>query len=735
MDLQQQRWSGPGSRLAAVVMAAVLLVPAAVRADNAAPIAGSANLVPASAAFYTAMLRNREQIEAVLHSRAWATLHSLPAVKELIAKAHEEMAKNGAHNHVRAFLQQPENRQLLDLLKQMGSDEIFIYGGESWIGTFHLLSELNSFSTQLGMMGPNANPKAMQQTIVRALIKHRDQIRIPSLVFGFKVNGHQEAEAQLQRLEGLLKAVANQQPMLKGRIRRATVGGSPFLTINLDGSLIPWDRIPFADYEEEPGQGDELVKKLKATPLVIALGVRDNYVLLSVGPSTDPVSRLGQGPSVMQRSEMKPIEKFAGKPITSVGYVSKAFLSAISTNKKDIDNMVSAGQNALKGLPLPEDQVKQMSADLNELGNDIKRYIPEAGAQTSVSFMTNDGQESYSYDYGQSLSLDGSKPLTLLNHVGGNPILAVVARTKYDAGKYHLLVKWAKKINAYLDNFVVANLGEEQKAKYDEVTKVLFPLLKRFNEATENLVLPAFRNGQFAFVLDAGIRSNQWVQNFRTPQALPMLEPALVFGISDAAKLRQGFAEYRTILNDAIAKARDIAPAPIPEFEIPPPETRAIPNGTLYYYNLPPQISVDPQLLPNASLSSRILALTISPKQSERLLSPIPLKVQHGPLTEARNRPLAVAVYFNWPALVNAARPWVDFGVRTAIPHLARSSGGGMKMDAAKMESILKQVHTGLEVLKVLRGVQSVTYFENNILVTHSVSFVRDLPPERRQAQ
>src|SRR5262249_40889461 len=60
--------------------AAFLVVPPAPAADPAGPDT-SLKLVPGDAAFYSAMLRNREQLELVFKSRAWARLTSLPAVQ------------------------------------------------------------------------------------------------------------------------------------------------------------------------------------------------------------------------------------------------------------------------------------------------------------------------------------------------------------------------------------------------------------------------------------------------------------------------------------------------------------------------------------------------------------------------------------------------------------------------------------------------------------------------------
>ena len=45
-----------------------------------------------------------------------------------------------------------------------------------------------------------------------------------------------------------------------------------------------------------------------------------------------------------------------------------------------------------------------------------------------LSFLADRGVEGYRYAWGGHDRLDGSKPLGLLEHVGGNPILGVVVR-------------------------------------------------------------------------------------------------------------------------------------------------------------------------------------------------------------------------------------------------------------------------------------------------------------------
>ena len=68
------------------------------------------------------------------------------------------------------------------------------------------------------------------------------------------------------------------------------------------------------------------------------------------------------------------------------------------------------------------------------------------------------------------------------------------------------------------------------------------PLLGRLDKATRNLLIPALADGQTGLVIDAKLTSQQFIKALPpTEQSLTMLEPAIVVGVSDAAKLKQAF--------------------------------------------------------------------------------------------------------------------------------------------------------------------------------------------------
>jgi hypothetical protein len=743
-----------GPLLAALLLLAGLSPVAGPRlraAEAAARPETSLQAVPDDAAFYFALLRNREQVEAVTQSKAWARLMALPAVS--LARA--EWDKPGSDwAKFKAVADQPEVRDVIDLLAEMASDEIFLYGDQRWAGLAQLYGQMFGYSRSMlsammktgafekGALGKGADSqKAGQKVLLHILKENLNLIQVPDLVIGFKVRKKERAEAQLQRLEKLLTdLIAREKPELKGRLQRKQVAGGEFLTFTVHGKEMGWEK-SLRDIEENPGDADAVVKKLNGLTFTYTIGIRGHYVLAAVGESTAAVGRLGQGKRLIDRPELKPLTRFLDQRLTSIGYVSKALRGATTFGKKDVDGWLDMLDEGLAGSQLPADLQARIRKDARDLGKDVKTFIAEPGATLSFTFLSGRGYEGYEYDWSEHPWTDGSKPLTLLRHVGGSPLIAVVGRSTSRARYYDFLVKWVKVLNGYFEDFAVPQMQPADRAKYDQFIKEFHPLVRRFDQATGKMLLPALADGQTAFVLDAKRTSKQWHKLVPpTEKPLPLPELALVLGVSDADLLRKACGEYRGLINQIIDHAREAQPQ-VPNYQIPPPQVRKLAAGQMYFYPLPEEWGLDPQLLPNAGLSADVAVLTLSESHTERLLTRTPLKVKDGPLADLK-RPLAGAVYVDWPGLVDALAPWVELAVRVGV---ARQKPAGKAQDpppakdegkpAAKgpsAEEILKQVRTVVEVLKVLRGYTSCTYFEDGALVTHSETVIQDLEEARQ---
>ena len=117
-----------------------------------APVA-SLDIVPADAAFYSAMLRNREQFEALANSNAWAKIKALP-MYQMGMTLYRMQAGNPESpvGWLQAAMENPESRKSLEFLADLLSDEVFVYGGPSINKTVELYQGVYS-AVQLAPLG------------------------------------------------------------------------------------------------------------------------------------------------------------------------------------------------------------------------------------------------------------------------------------------------------------------------------------------------------------------------------------------------------------------------------------------------------------------------------------------------------------------------------------------------------------------------------------------------------
>ena len=138
-------------RLAVLATAMAMLLVGnlpAIRAADSLKNDTSLKFVPDDVAFYVAGMRMREVFDKVAASNAVAKFKAIPAVQFGLAMAMAQW-ENPQNPQVAAFkemLQDPQNQQLLELLKDAVSHEVFIYGDSSWGDALALANELNAAS-------------------------------------------------------------------------------------------------------------------------------------------------------------------------------------------------------------------------------------------------------------------------------------------------------------------------------------------------------------------------------------------------------------------------------------------------------------------------------------------------------------------------------------------------------------------------------------------------------------
>jgi hypothetical protein len=189
--------------------------------------------------------------------------------------------------------------------------------------------------------------------------------------------------------------------------------------------------------------------------------------------------------------------------------------------------------------------------------------------------------------------------------------------------------------------------------------------------------------------------------------------------------MRKALGEYLAICNEFIDGLHEIEPDEIPDFEIPEPNIKKTSDGELFMYPLPEEWGVDNKIVPNLGLSENVAVLTVSRQHTERLLRQTPLKM--GGLLANTDRPLAVAAAFDWARLVDAATPWLELAAREIIKDQLGVDDDAFDEGESQAATIMEQVRTVLDVLTVVRTCTVESYFEGDVLVSHSLTEIRDL--------
>ncbi|MCH7990008.1 MAG: hypothetical protein IID46_12775 [Planctomycetes bacterium] len=305
-------------------------------------------------------------------------------------------------------------------------------------------------------------------------------------------------------------------------------------------------------------------------------------------------------------------------------------------------------------------------------------------------------------------------------------------RTKYTPEDYQTFVEVAKLVFNYGEKIGLPLASDEDREQFQEIRKAAVPLLKKLDKVLSEKLIPAFKDGQAAFVFDAKLKSRQWHPVLpSTDESLPFPEFALVYGVSNAKLLREACSESYQIAQEFLDKMHEIYPDEIPIRKLPGPETSKSASGTLYGYSLPAESGLDPKIFPNAGLSQGNAVLSFSKDHSERLLRSQTLDLKKGPIAQRGSDPIASACLFNWPLLIDAIKPWVEFGVEYNLGSDAVGTGNSkVKFTTAQQDGfadIMDQIETGAEILKCYRGFTSVTYIEGSAIITHRESVWQDL--------
>jgi hypothetical protein len=383
----------------------------------------------------------------------------------------------------------------------------------------------------------------------------------------------------------------------------------------------------------------------------------------------------------------------------------------------------------LEQAPLTPEQRTKLGENIRGFVTALVKYLPQPGNLAVVNTLTPRGYEMFRYNEGTMPSVDASQPLAVLNHVGRSPLFFLATHARDSVEDYNLGVDWIKRIAVDIEQLAQQHAPAEDWANYLKYRERGLALLQRLDRANREQIIPSMKANEQALVLDVASKSERWFAPMpRSPQPLPMFELGIVSRVNDAELLKKGVAEYASVIKDALALLHEIAPGEFPQIELPPPDIRAAGSATLYSYPFPPAWGVDSQLTVNAGLTNEAVAVTLMPAFTEQLLRPAPLAID---TSINLNRPAGMVMHFQFAKLIDAIRPWIDYGVGVAT---GRITPDGIEPDPEAQQAIMlqlglimPQVNQILDVLTTFRSQTSITYREDNVWVTQTEMHTKDL--------
>lgn len=724
------------SFVGAVVAASVLVAGSVATAADMTDHAKSLSVAPKDSAFYAAWVKNQEQFESIAKTNAWKKLISIPAVQMgwMQAQTQWQYPTQPELVQFKKWFDSPEGQDVYGLAKEMCAEEFFIYGDGSVTTLLEVAMQMNSEMTraQFKALQEFGGPDAMdgdeitKENLIKLLDKYEDDLEVPNLVMGFVISDKARASRVLDIAEKHLRDLIVQEddiPAWVGdSLERKQVSGNELLTFTVSGDQLPWDEIE-DQLADDPELFDKIEDLLEDKKLVISLGIVDDYLLLTMTSSLDFFDDFGEGDSLAETKEFERLAAHADQNVLTLAYASEDFMQAAASQQQSFGDMAVMAKALLSMADLTEDEQESIGEDIDDLKDDILKWLPEPGAIAATTFSTDRGYETYKYNWGEMPStMDGSQKLSLIDHVGADSLGWFVTRGKQSPEGYEELVDWCQRGFAHFETIAERQMPESEWDEYTTVRDQVLPLLKKVDEANRKYLIPGFADGQSAIVLDASVADKTWCDYMPPAEKdLPLPTLALLSGVSDAGAVREGARIYYDVVQQAIDKAHEANPDDVPPIVLPTPAESTTTAGTIYSYGLPAEWGVSDRVAPNAALSDSVLVLSALPELSEKLLTGSTPSVD-GPAADF-DRPLLSAGHFEFAKFLETAKPWVDYGIQVAIEQSGEDGGGAV----AAIGFVKPQVDQLLEVLGAIHSCTSVTYRDGDAWVSHGEMRIIDL--------
>jgi hypothetical protein len=764
--------------LAGLLLAALLTGGTAAAAVPKELTGSGVATVPADAAFFSSALRLQEQYDRFIGSNAFARLKELPALKRALDSWQEQQEMPGSPvSMFLTFLELPENQEAAELLADMVANDTFLYGEPSCVAFVKLirilqqaqqtaqmleeaggnmlfeLDELEMIedieaavgrgrivpvSRQVELDVPMSLGMGQAEALLATLADNLDLVVVPDLIWGFKTTKQKAGQLQVKRLEVLAKMLVDSIPDLAGSLERRKIPGGEVVTFTLDGGLLPWSEIAegMADEVGDSEQLDRVIDHIQNLDVVLALGVLDDWVVLSIGGSADHLEKLvlpgGKGRSLIETKPFEPLRKDAARSLTAISYLSKPLAQAVASSPDDLDPLIRAVAGMVAAGNLPAEAGGEGLALLKEAQDEYGRRLPKPGPWMAYSFFSDDGFEGYAWDWSQNKPIDGRERLSLLSHLGGDPAAVAVTRLTSDPDLLPTLTALAERGWGLLGEYARPEMSGEDAERFDAFQEEIAPLGGRLATILADKIVASLADGQVGLVIDARATTKKPQQALpASAEPLPILEPAIVLPLADRKLFVEGLNDLFELGDDLVARVRAMDPDSVPPgYEIPEPAREKVEGGSVWTFAIP-DAGVDEQVKPAIAVGDKAAVFSLVPSQAARML--LEKQLETGSRLADYDRPLAGMAAVDFPALVDAIEPWVVYLTRYGSVQQEEGWVDNEMTLSADVETeeaseALEHVSVVCEVARCLRAAVVDAEIRDDATVTHWQNEIRDLP-------
>ncbi len=710
-------------RVCLLLLIALLSFPSA-RAAELAEQAQSLKLVPRDAAFYSASLRLREQFELVANSNWWQRVQQVPVLQIGLIQAEQAWAfpPTPELQEIKDWFDSEPGQQLVDTLRAMGSDEVFLYGGPNMADFIELMVEaqagMSEFGTNAGFDDGESepDPEAVKAYLRKFIDANSARIRMPDIVMGFRTDNENSATKQLDTLEEMLRDAMAESPVaLEDHFSRKTSTGSDLLVLDLPSNLIPWEDVEVEIDDEDFYQ--LLRKALDGKQVTIVVGRVGDFLVMSLGDSAEHLIQLGSGEVIISHPAIQKLTKHESERVVNIEFVSGEFLKLVNNNKEMLEDLAVTGRDALADANITDDDRAKIASDIDEFIADMVALLPEPGDMSSIGFLTDRGYESFGYNWSEQKGIDATERLTLLDHLGPSPAAFVVSRELNDLDLYGTLAKWCPRALKDFEIIAVSESEPDEWAKYLEAKAKIMPLLERLDTANREQLIPALTTAQGGLVIDLSVSKKTWC-DFMSPANKPLTMPAMmiVMQVSDAEKLKAGARSYFDVTQDTIDMLSEVRELDVPAIQLPIPDVSVNGSTTTYTWPLDPQWGASTDLAPHFAVNDSVAVLGVLPAATDSIMQSSSLAID-SPVAQF-DRPLTAATHCDFNQLLDATKGWIDYGFQVIAEQ---------QLDEDNMAFFVKpQLDQMLELTRPLKSATSITYREEGVWVTRSELHIED---------